>query len=313
MGDAENARMLIVNQDADAGFPATDDLLNPMKTPAIIFSTGLVLLISSPVSHAVITAYSADFSGDDTSLSDFFKSATNGAVAGAAWSATGGVGGGGGVLVTNGTQNNFFYRPDSSSFFNLASLTTGQGYRSSADFYWSGPPISTELTVVTMGFSTGNTASSALSANGSLAGSLIRTAGSTDLTLRIRFDNGTAPGSLAFRQETLSPGSWYRLQFDMLKASSTTFNTMVTLYSIGADGLGTPVAVTYNSADVSISGTITAASLAADVNAHSAFDVRANNSITALDNLNVSFIPEPASAGLLALGVAAIGLRRRKG
>jgi hypothetical protein len=274
-------------------------------------ATVAISLCLSAVCPAAITSYFADFT-DSASLSGSFRSSSNGAVAGAAWSATGGVGGGGGVQITNNTQNAFFYRPDANSFFDLSSLTTGQGYRSSSDFFWSGAPASTDLTVITAGFTTGNNLNNALSTNGSLAGSLIRNANSTDLTLRIRFDNTTAPGSLAFSQETLSPNSWYRLQFDMVKDSATTFSSMVTLYSIGADGLGGPVAVTFNSADVSISRTITAAALAADVDAHSAFDVRANNSITAVDNLRVSFIPEPASAGLFVFGLACMAARRRR-
>ncbi|RYD36522.1 MAG: PEP-CTERM sorting domain-containing protein [Verrucomicrobiaceae bacterium] len=283
-----------------------------MKTPALISSICLVLLAAAPISQAAITAYAADFSGDTSSFDANFRHANGGAVAGAAWGATAGVGGGGGVGVTNNGQNNFFYRPDENSSFDMGSLTAGQGFRSSADFLWSAAPIAENLTVLTIGFSTGNGAGNALSANGSLGGSIIRSADSTNLTLRIRFDNTTAPGSLSFAQSTLSPGSWYRLQVDFVKASSTTFQTMVTLYSIGADGLAAPVVLTSNSNDISISRTITASALAGDATAHSVYDVRANDGITALDNLNVTMIPEPASAALLGLGAVVFGLGRRR-
>jgi hypothetical protein len=283
-----------------------------MKTLLFIHFCGLALLVSVANSEAAITAYTSDFNSGDSSWNDVFKNFNGNSLNDFAWSGTAGVGNSGGILITNGIQNPAFYRPDDSSSFNLSTLTGGEGYRSTADFFWSGNPASSDLTVLTMGFTIDNSKVNALSTGGSLAGSLIRSANSTNLTLRIRYDNNVAAGSLNFPQATLSPGSWYRLQFDMVKASESTFNSIVTLYSIGVNGLVTPVAVTHNSSAVSISGTITAASLSADEEAHSAIDVRANGGITALDNLSVSYIPEPSSAGLVLLGVSGLIARRRR-
>jgi hypothetical protein len=181
-----------------------------MKTLLFIHFCGLALLVSVANSEAAITAYTSDFNSGDSSWNDVFKNFNGNSLNDFAWSGTAGVGNSGGILITNGIQNPAFYRPDDSSSFNLSTLTGGEGYRSTADFFWSGNPASSDLTVLTMGFTIDNSKVNALSTGGSLAGSLIRSANSTNLTLRIRYDNNVAAGSLNFPQATLSPGSWYR-------------------------------------------------------------------------------------------------------
>jgi hypothetical protein len=278
------------------------------------FSSTILLLALSSVSQAVITSYGADFNSGAGSLTGFFRETADGAVtdAGVSWDATAGVGGGGGVLVTNAAADNFFYRPsppdNATSAFDFSTLTTGQGYSSSADFLWSNS-TSLNLTSINVGFSPGR-ASNALSgtADGFISGSLIRN-GTNTVQLRIRNDNVNSP-TTDFNQSVLTAGSWYRLTYQMTLNGDGTIDNLVTLYSIGADGLATPVPVN------SVAANTTNPDLLASTEVFSAYDIRNLNSngIDAVDNLNVSFIPEPSAMALAALGgLAMVARRKRKG
>ena len=290
----------------------THDLFLPMKTPALISSIGLALLAAAPVSHAAITAYVVDFTGE-FSLEDNFQKGGGGDVVGAAWSATSGVGAGGGISITNTGQNNFYYRPDGDSSFDFAGLSAGQGFRSAADFRWS-DSTATELTVLNLGFAISNTAANALSATGSIGGSIIRntTAGITTTLIRLRAGNSTIH-SLEFDQAALTDENWYRLTFETLKSETAgTFNSIVTLYSIGADGLSAPVLFNDGTTNIVLLGDLAGAGLYSDTSVSSVYDIRNTNGIDSVDNLNVTMIPEPASAALLGLGAVVFGLRRRR-
>lgn len=293
-----------------------------LSTPAIFlmrlpFSSAILLLALSPISQAVITSYGADFNSGAGSLTGFFLRTGDNAAAGVAWNATAGVGGGGGVLVTNGAADNFFYRPsppdNTTSAFNFSALTAGQGYSSSADFLWSNS-TSTDLTSINVGFSPGR-ASNALSGatDGFISGSLIRN-GSDTVQLRIRNNNAT-PFTESFDQSppdgqpsTIVANNWYRLTFQMTMNANGSIDNLVTLYSIGLDGLAAPVQVS------SVSGNVINPGLLASTEVFSAYDIRnvSSNGIDAVDNLNVSFIPEPSAMALAALGGVAVMARRRR-
>lgn len=293
-----------------------------MMMTKLPFPTAAMLLALSSFSQAAITSYSADFNGGATSLTDPFKETADGAVtsAGMTWGATAGVGGSGGVLVTNTGQDNFFYRPgttpdNSTSAFDFTALSAGQGFSSSADFLWSNS-TATDLTSLNVGFSTARPSNALSAAPGSssfLSGSLIRNASATTVQLRIRSDNAT-PFSTTFSQtasETspgMTAGSWYRLTYQTTLNGDGTIANLLTLYSIGVDGLATPVEVT------SVSGNVTNTGLLGSAAAYSAYDIRNLNSngIDAVDNLNVTFIPEPSAMALVALGGVALAGRRRR-
>lgn len=281
------------------------------------FPAAFCFLALSSVSQA-ITSYTADFSGSAGSLTGLFKEVADGAVtsAGMTWGATAGVGGGGGVLVTNSAADNFFYRPDpvdnATSAFNFSALTAGQGFSSSADFLWSASNTTSDLTDLTslnMGFSTARPSNALSAAPGSssfISGSLIRN-GATTVQLRIRNDNAT-PFTTTFNQSALTAGNWYRLTYQATLNGDGTIANLVTLYAIGADGLATPVEVD------SVSGDVTNAGLLASTESYSSYDIRNANSngIDAIDNLNVTFIPEPSALALVALGGVALAGRRRR-
>jgi len=284
-----------------------------MMMTKLPFPAAAMFLALSSFSQAAISSYGADFNSGSGSLTGFFLRTADSAAAGLTWDATAGVGGGGGVLVTTGaTADNFFYRPtpanNSTSTFDFSALTTGQGFSSSVDFLWSNS-TSTELTSVNAGFST-HRGSSALSA-GSLttsfiSGSLIRN-GADTVDLRIRSHTGVAFSS-TLDQDTLNAGAWYRLTYQATLNSDGTIANLVTLYSIGANGLATPVVVN------SVSGNVTNDMVADSATMYSAYDIRNTNSngIDAVDNLNVTFIPEPSALVLVALGGMAIAGRRRR-
>lgn len=278
------------------------------------FPIATLLLALPSFSQAAITSFNADFSGDAGSLTGLFREAADGAVTGAgvSWGATAGVGGGGGVLVTNSGADNFFYRPgptpdNATSGFDFSALTVGQGFSSTADFLWSNSS-STDLTSINVGFSTARP-TNALSTDVSdsfLSGSLIRN-GSSTVQLRIRSNNAT-PFTTSFAQSALTAGEWYRMTYQVTLNGDGTIANLVALYSIGADGLATPVEVD------SVSGNVTNAGVLASGSAFSGYDIRNTNSngIDAIDNLGVAFVPEPSAVVMvLAGGVVMAGRRRR--
>ena len=118
---------------------------------------------------------------------------------------------------------------------------------------------------------------------------------------------------MSFGQGSLTVGSWYRLTYEVTKGDTAdAFNGIVTLYSIGEDGLD-PAQVFLNGGNpVTVSGSQTNAILYEDDAVLSVYDIRNTNGINAVDNLGVSYIPEPSAAGLLGLGVLGLGLRRRR-
>lgn len=304
----------------EEGQPRIEDgFLFPFQTThepmmRLPFPTAALLLALSPFSQAAITSYGADFNSGSGSLTDFFLRTGDNPAAGVTWNATAGVGGGGGLLVTNGTTDNFFYRPgtpsDATSALDFSALTVGQGFSSSVDFLWSNSS-STDLTSLNAGFSITrpNNALSAGSETASfISGSLIRNTPDPNLVqLRIRSHNAT-PFSKSFVQTTLEAGEWYRMTFQATMNGDGTIANLLTLYSIGANGLATPVVVD------SISGNVTNDMVADSATVYSAYDIRNVNSngIDAVDNFNVSFIPEPSAIALVALGGVAMAGRRRR-
>jgi hypothetical protein len=253
-----------------------------------------------------------DFNSGAASYTDNFRGASDGAVTGFTWLANGGTGGSGGLQVTNTVAENIFYRPspvaDASSTFDFSSLTAGTGFVSSADFRWSNS-TATGLTSINVGFS-GSNPSNALSGGSYISGSLIRN-GDTNVTLRLRTGNTTVD-SLAFDQSALTVDSWYRLVFQAQKNATTgSFSTMVSLFSIGADGTSTAVLFNNGTTDVRISANLSNTALYSDEVVFGAYDVRNNNGIDRIDNLNVTFIPEPSSAILSGIACALLGVRRR--
>jgi len=278
-----------------------------MKNLPLLSSIGSVLLAAAPMSQAVITSYFSDFNSGSGTVTDY--TAANGDPAvDFAWDAAAGVGGGGGVLIGSSASNKY-YLPDDTSAFDFTTLPSGDGYRVTADFRWS-DSTSTDLTVINIGFvpSTGSTMSSTTS----MGGSLIRAADGSTVTLRLR-TGSTNVDTMSFGQDSLTAGNWYRLTYEVTKSgTANAFNGIVTLYSIGEDGLDAAQVFLDGGTPASVSGSQTNATLYEDGSVISVYDVRNTNGINAVDNLGVSYIPEPSAAAMLGLGALAFGARRRR-
>jgi len=286
-----------------------------MKIP-VHATVAAVVLSACSGSFAAITSYFEDFSGGSTSLTEKFAAASNGAVVGFEWSATAGVGGGAGITITSSTSNKF-YRPtpysDATSAIDMTAVSAGQGFRFSTDFVWSNT-ASTALTVLNVGFVPASTSASAMSSSTSMGGSIIRN-GSSTVQMRLR-SGATDVATLGFSQSLFTAGQWYRLVYETRKTdTANTFNSVLTLYSLGLDGTLSPVLMMDGGNQLSITSDVAviATSVYSDATSFAVYDVRNTDGISALDNLGMTFIPEPSSVVFVSLG--ALGMvagRRRK-
>lgn len=275
----------------------------------------------APAAHAVIVDYSVNFNGSATTYTDTFGRFNDSILGttGLNWGATAGTGGTGGLIVTETSARNVFYRPapasDATSTFDMAAFTAGDTFSTTIDFLWA-DTTATATTLITAGFVPANTSQTALTSSGALAGSIIRN-GSSTVTLRMRNGNANANTTLDFSQSALTPGSWYRLSYDLTKSSTlNTFDYTVSLFSIGANGTSAPVLFNDGSKDITIAGSVSNSTIYGDTNAFFAYDIRGGTTgISHVDNFVVgSAIPEPSAfAALAGLGaLAAVGLRRRR-
>jgi len=290
--------------------------LHPHLRPLALLSVlGSVFALPA---QAQILGYDVDFNGSSTTYTDNFRIANDAAATGFTWGASSGTGGTGGLTVTNTGAQNLYYRPappdNSTSTFDFTSLAAGTTIVSTTDFVWSNI-TATDSTLLTAGFVPGNTTANALTSSGALAGSLIRTGGTSTVTLRMR--NGTANATtLDFSQSALTAGNWYQLSYELTKsATANTFSYTVSLYSLGATGTGTPVLFNDGTKNITINGTLTNASIYADTNAFFAYDIRdtvSDTGITRVDNFGVSVVPEPMSAPLIAAGLVGLAAFRRR-
>lgn len=274
----------------------------------------------APAAHAQIVGFDVDFNGSSTTYTGNFARASDSILGttGLNWGATAGTGGGGGLIVTETSARNLFYRPapanDATSTFDMAAFAAGDTFSTSIDFLWA-DTTATGTTLITAGFSPANTSQTAMTSAGALAGSIIRN-GTSTVTLRMRNGNASA-STLDFSQSALTAGSWYRLSYDVTKSETlNTFDYTVSLFSIGANGISTPVLFNDGSKDLTITGSVSNSAIYADTNAFFAYDIRGGTTgISHVDNLVVSSaIPEPSAfAAIAGLGaLAAVGLRRRR-
>jgi|GEM_PF-4385943 hypothetical protein len=285
------------------------------QQPLLVLSAVVAL---APVAHAQITGFNVDFNGADTTYTGNFVRSGDSAVGttGLNWSADGGVGGSGGLVVTEISGRNIFYRPDpgddTTSTFDLAAAAAS--FTTSIDFKWA-DTSATDLSVITAGFVPANTSQTALTSSGALAGSIIRN-GTSTVTLRMRNGNANA-NTLDFNQTALTAGAWYRLSYEVTKSDTEgVFDYTISLFSIGADGLSTPVLFNDGEKDITISGSVSNSVLYSDENAFFAYDIRGgSNGISHVDNFFVgSAIPEPSAFAVIAGfgALATVGLRRRR-
>jgi hypothetical protein len=107
---------------------------------------------------------------------------------------------------------------------------------------------------------------------------------------------------------TITNGNWYQLSYTLTRTATTDiFSGSVSLWnSTSAGVVGSQVGSTLASASISNSTLWNDTSLF--------FGVRENTNIVAMDNLNVSLIPEPSAFALLGLGLGLMSLvaRRRR-
>ncbi len=285
-----------------------------LKTTAIVPALLFVSAFLSVPAKAQILGFSDNFNGSSTTYTDSFRVAGDGAAAGFTWGAATGTGGTGGLTVTNTVSNNLFYRPtppsNTTSTFDFTSLAAGTTLTATTDFLWSNT-TATDLTVLNAGFTGANLVAGEINSASSSSGSLIRTAGGSTVTLRMR-NNGGNTATLDFNQSTLTAGSWYQLSFDLTKSATLNqFSYTVSLYSIGATGTSTPVLFNDGIKDITLSGTFTNAAIYGESSAFFAYDIRNTNGISQVDNFIV--VPEPSTWALLAgAGTFVMILRRRR-
>ena len=281
---------------------------------AVLSVLGSVSAISA---QAQILGYDINFNSGSTTYTDNFRGASDAAAAGFTWGASSGTGGSGGLTVTNTGANNIFYRPappdNATSTFDFTSMAAGTTIVTTTDFVWSNI-AATDSTLLTAGFVPNNSTVNALTSSGALAGSLIRNAGTSTVTLRMR--NGTTnAATINFSQATLTAGNWYQLSYEITKsATANTFDYTVSLYSLGATGTGTPVLFNDGTNDITLSGTLTNSAIYGDANAFFAYDIRdtvGDTGITRVDNFSVEVVPEPMSASLVAAGLLSLAAFRR--
>ena len=278
------------------------------------------LLTSNAV--ASINAYNVNFNDNAaTYTGNFLRYGDDSTMTGLTWETDVGTNGGGGLTVSEGAARNLFYRPNptaanATSTFNISSQVANTTFTSTLDFQW-GSTTATTLTVITAGFVPSNSSQTALTSAGALAGSIIRTANGSVVTLRMRNGTVNAGPTLDFNQSTLTAGNWYRLSYELTKTDTpSTFNYTVSLFSIGATGTSTATLFNDGTNNITISSSVTNTAIYADTDAFFAYDIRGDaNGISHVDNFSVtSAIPEPSSfailAGFLAIGFATASRRR---
>jgi len=288
--------------------------MNTRLLAALAFTTAIL----APKAAASINAYTVNFNDNAaTYTGNFLRYGDDSTMTGLTWGAAVGTNGGGGLTVTEGAARNLFYRPNptaanATSTFNISAQAANTTFTSTLDFQW-GSTTATTQTLITAGFVPSNTSQTALTSSGALAGSLIRTASGSIVTLRMRNGTANAGSTLDFNQSALTAGNWYRLSYELTKTAVTnTFDYTVSLFSIGATGTSTASLFNDGSKNITLSGSVTNSAIYADTDAFFAYDIRGDaNGVSRVDNFSVatSAVPEPSTyalvAGFLAVGFAA--------
>lgn len=121
--------------------------------------------------------------------------------------------------------------------------------------------------------------------------------------LQLRQNNGTA--LTAGSALTLTTGSWYQISYSLTRTTTAnTFSASVSLFNAtDAGSVGSQVGST-------LSSSIVDAVFYADTDVY--FALRENTTISAMDNLKVTQVPEPSPTLVLLGGVGMLVLLRRR-
>jgi hypothetical protein len=233
-------------------------------------------------------------------------------------SATAGTGGSGGLehTATLPQDTTAVYSPVSFD------LTTGLAHKVSIDFKTgtvTGGSFSGSANAVAMiGFSANNNTGFYSNASDAFIGGRLRhrsSSGTADgLQSQTKIAGGAAvssPADGSLADITFASDNWYRLGISLTRdATPNQFSYSMTLEDIGPTGTSAPASLTNGT----LAGTFLNADLYIDTTAYAAFrgvpGVVGSN--VAFDNFTAVAVPEPA--GVLLLGLSALGLlaRRRK-
>jgi hypothetical protein len=265
---------------------------------------------ATQVAHATIVTFESA-----SDLADFNQiAAAGGASTNFTHSATAGTNGSGGLVhaATGPQDTTAVYTPTSFD------LTTGATHTLSIDYKTGPAAISgSSNAIVMLGFLAENNGGFYSLASDAYIGGRVRrrSSGSVEgLQSQTKAVGGSptaSPADSGLADIAFVTDNWYRFSLSVTRDGSITnqFSYSLTLLDLGPTGTGIPAAVVNGT----LAGTFMNASLYNDTAAYAAFrgvPTVANGSV-AFDNFTVpTFVPEPASAGLL--GICLLGLLTRR-
>lgn|GEM_PF-3641319 len=281
-------------------------MANP-SSAILTLSLGLLLWFTS---FAKTKAQVIDFDPDSSAALGLFNQVNTGAN-GAATNPF--VGNTNGVNGTNGIDVSGAAGSDTTAIYTATTIdatSLATPLVLSIDFETAASLGSAAATIAQLGL-TGNTTLSFgnNSANSFVTGRLNRT-GAGAYILQTQTKSGSTAivtataGSAA--SISLTASEWYRLEVDLTRTgTASNFSLTVSLYDLGANGLGTPALVSTGT-----SAAVANASLYTDTTTFAGLRGVAGTDAVSYDNLMI--VPEPTTTALLSGGLGILILRRRR-